>query len=89
VANQADGDDQRVADVHAGHGGVRVVQRPDEAAVEVDLAARDADAGQPAAVPSQRRGSRRGRVRSRVAMRCGRTGSLPGGAGGARAAPQP
>jgi hypothetical protein len=37
--------------VHAGQGGVRVVQRADEAAVEVDVAAGDgvddADAGQP------------------------------------------
>jgi hypothetical protein len=37
--------------VHAGNGGVRVVQRADEAAVEVDVAAgdgvEDADAGQP------------------------------------------
>ena len=50
VAKQAGGDDQRVADVHAGQGGVRVVQRADEAAVEVDVAAGDvgdADAGQP------------------------------------------
>jgi hypothetical protein len=58
VVNQAGGDDQRVADVHAGHGGVRVVERADEAAVEVDLAARDgvddAEAAQPAAVRSQR-----------------------------------
>jgi hypothetical protein len=51
VAEQAGGDDQRVADVHAGHGGVAVVQRADEAAVEVDVPAadgvEDADAGQP------------------------------------------
>ncbi len=51
VAEQGGGDDQRVADVHAGHGGVRVVQRADEAAVEVDVPAGDgvgdADAGQP------------------------------------------
>src|SRR6266536_1660788 len=35
VAEQAGGDDQRVADVHARQGGVRVVQRAEEAAVEV------------------------------------------------------
>jgi hypothetical protein len=50
VAEQAGGDDQRVADVHAGDGGVGVVDRADEAAVEIDAAARDrvddADAGQ-------------------------------------------
>jgi hypothetical protein len=49
VTEQAGGDDQRVADLHAGHGGVRVVQRTDEAAVEVDVFAgdgvEDADAG--------------------------------------------
>jgi hypothetical protein len=51
VAEQSGGGDQRVADVHAGHGGVGVVERADEAAVEVDVAAgdgvEDADAGQP------------------------------------------
>src|SRR5262249_9366629 len=51
VAEQASGGDQRVADVHAGYRGVRVVQRADEAAVEVDVPAGegvdDADAGQP------------------------------------------
>src|SRR3989442_14478197 len=50
VAKQAGGDDQRVADVHAGNGGVGVVQRADEAAVEVDVRSgdggEDADAGQ-------------------------------------------
>jgi hypothetical protein len=50
-AKDACSDDQRVADVHARHGGVRVVQRADETAIEVDVAVRDGvgdtDAGQP------------------------------------------
>src|SRR6266516_5703246 len=50
VAEQAGGDDQRVADVHARNGRVRVVERADEPVVEVEVAARDgvgdADSGQ-------------------------------------------
>jgi hypothetical protein len=38
---QARGDDQRVADVHAGDGGVRVVERADQTVVEVDRTVRD------------------------------------------------
>lgn len=41
VAEQAGTDDERLADVHARDGGVGVVERADEARVEVDVAARD------------------------------------------------
>ena len=71
MANQAGGDDQRV----------RVVQRAAEAAVEVDLAARDGvDAGQPRRCGRIDEEADEDEVRSRAAVRCGRMGSLPGGA---------
>ena len=51
VAKQAGGDDHRVADVHAGDCGVGVVERTDEAVVEIDVAVGDgvgdAETGQP------------------------------------------
>jgi hypothetical protein len=49
VAEQAGSDDQGIAEVHARNGGVGVVERADEAVVEVDVTVRDgvddADAG--------------------------------------------
>ena len=51
VPEQADGDDQRVTDVHARDGRVRVVERADEPVVQVHMPVRDgvgdADPGQP------------------------------------------
>ena len=41
LEEQGDADDQCVADVHAGNGGVGVVERADDPLVEVDVAVRD------------------------------------------------
>jgi hypothetical protein len=51
------GDDQRVADVHARHRGVGVVDRADEPVVQVDVRVRDRVGD-----PDTREARRRGRI---------------------------